>query len=272
MTIIILGVNGMLGSMLYFVTKTKHPDLNPIGLSKSEFDVLNDDIHKLDEYVHENSCTIINCIGAIPQKKYTDEEYNKINVTFPNKLANYCQTKNIKLIHISTNCVFSGNKDMCIETDTPDASDVYGKTKYLGEPSYGLTIRCSIVGLEKHTFCGLMEWFLNTNLSQVNGFIDSYWNGITTLELSKIIINHIVDDSNTTNLLHYYSENSLSKYNILGYLNQKFSKNILINKKENGLKYYTLSSIYTKHRKSIYLQIDELADIYDEYKTFYNLK
>lgn len=263
---IVLGSNGMLGSMICFLaTKYNRPF---VSLSKSDFNIY-DNISKLDTYLSSDSI-IINCIGAIPQKDYSIEEYNIINTIFPQNLSIYCKMKHIKLIHISTNCVFSGSSDST-EMDIPNATDIYGISKYLGEPSYGLVIRCSIIGPEKHTFCGLLEWFLHSN--EVYGFIDSFWNGITTLELSNIIFDYIdgsIDGSIPNKLVHYYSENTVSKYDILTYVN-KYT-NVIIHKKENNLAYYTLSSIYTTPRKNIYNQIDELFSIFYEYKQFYNIK
>ena len=272
MSVIILGSNGMLGSMIYFLAKTEYSHIPIITISKSDFDVLYDNMSNLESLLCTHDCkVIINCIGAIPQKKYTPHEYNIINTTFPQDLSIYCKDKGISLIHVSTNCVFSGAKDMCLESDKSDASDIYGETKYLGEPSYGLVIRCSIVGLEKHTFCGLIEWFLHNESTEINGFTDSFWNGLTTLELSHIILTHINNNTIEDKLIHYYSENSLSKYDILTYVNNIFNKNAVINKKENGIKFYTLSSIYTKPRKNIYKQIDDLYSTYAKYKAFYNL-
>jgi dTDP-4-dehydrorhamnose reductase len=272
MSIIILGSNGMLGSMLHFLCKTQYTHIPAINISKSDFDVLKDNIDKLDCLLPDSSNhTIINCIGAIPQKKYTPDEYTKINTTFPHDLSAYCKSRNYSLLHISTNCVFSGKNGNCLESDIPDADDVYGKSKFLGEPSYGLTIRCSIIGPEKHTFCGLMEWFLNNNSSEIGGFTDSFWNGLTTLELSKIIFEIISTGKIHNGLLHYYSENTLSKYQILEALKSKFNKQVTINKKENGLKYYTLSSIHNKPRNNIYTQLNELAEVFDKYKCFFGV-
>jgi dTDP-4-dehydrorhamnose reductase len=271
MNIIILGSNGMLGSMLYFIIKTRHPRLNAIQISKTDFDALHDSVEKFDTLIPVNSI-IVNCIGAIPQKKYSNEHYTLLNTTFPQELAIYCKNRDLKLIHISTNCVFSGIKDNCLESDVADADDTYGQSKFLGEPSYGLTIRCSIIGPEKHTFCGLLEWFLHNTSLQVNGFTDSFWNGLTTLELTKIILEYIDLNNVADAMVHHYSENSLSKYDILEYINNIFAKHIVINRRENGLKYYTLSSNYTKPRKSIQGQINELYSVFNEYKQFYNLK
>lgn len=269
--ILILGSNGMLGSMLLFYFKSYHKDIDILGLTKSEFNVLSDNISKLDNYIKPRTI-VINCIGAIPQKKYNNEEYITLNTEFPKLLSTYCKINNIKLIHISTNCVFSGKNKNYVETDIPDAQDDYGCSKYLGEPSYGLTIRCSIIGPEKHTFCGLMEWFLHTQENEVNGFTDSFWNGLTTLELTKIIIDIINRNVFDNKVLHYYSENTASKYELLEHINKLFCMNKIINKKVNGLKYYTLSSIYTNPRKNIYEQLNELKQIYSDYLTFYNLK
>jgi dTDP-4-dehydrorhamnose reductase len=271
MNILLLGSNGMLGSMLHFLLKTKY-SLPFLSLSKSDFDVLNDEIYKLDNYISSPDTVIINCIGAIPQKKYSDEDYKLINISFPLKLSTYCKFKNIKLIHISTNCVFSGIKDNCMESDKADATDIYGISKLEGEPDYGLVLRCSIIGPEKHTFCGLMEWFLNNKASEINGFTDHFWNGLTTLELSKIILDFVENKNINSTLLHLFSENTLSKYEIVQYINKVFHTNITINKKEFGTKYYTLSSNFTQPRKSIYDQIDELFTIFNNYKEFYNLK
>lgn len=272
MKLYIFGSNGMLGSMLYFVAKRNHQNIETIPISREEFNVQTDSISKLDNVINAEDSIIVNCIGAIPQKKYSDEDYKLINTTFPQELSLYCKSNNIKLIHISTNCVFSGTKNNCGETDQPDATDIYGLSKYLGEPAYGLVIRCSIIGPEKHTFCGLMEWFLNNSSNEINGFIDSYWNGLTTLELSTIIFDHIQSNKLEDQLIHYYSENTLSKYEIISYFGQIFGKKCQINKKENGTKYYTLSSNYTKPRKNIYNQIDDIKLIFDDYKKFYNLK
>ena len=129
MTIIILGSNGMLGSMIYFLSKTQYSHIPTIAISKSDFDVLHDNINKLDTLLPDNNYTIINCIGAIPQKKYTPDEYAKINTTFPQDLSEYCKIRKYPFIHISTNCVFSGKKDNYLESDIPDTDDIYGKSK-----------------------------------------------------------------------------------------------------------------------------------------------
>lgn len=267
--IIILGVNGMLGSMLLFVAEINNINVKP--LNRQDFDILVHPIEKLDPYIDNTKHTvIINCIGAIPQKNHTEEEYYNINTNFPQNLSYYCSQRQIELIHISTNCVFSGKKDKCIETDKPDEEELYGRTKYLGEPNYGLVIRCSIIGLEKNTNYGLLEWFLNSS-GVINGYIDSIWNGITTFELSNIIFERIKNNQIKNCIEHYYSNQSYSKYELLGHINTIFKQKRKIYPIEKGLKYYTLSSISNLPRKDIIDQLQVLYNIYPEYKKFYSL-
>ncbi len=264
----------MLGSMIQFVGNKLYHHLSMIGLSRNEFDIIRDDMHTLDKYIPDRrcDCVIVNCIGAIPQKTYSDDDFKRINVLFPLELSAYCSERGIPLIHVSTNCVFSGKKSGCLESDIPDAEDVYGLTKWKGEPSYGLTIRCSIIGPERHSFSGLMEWFLTNPSTSVFGYTDSYWNGLTTYELSTIILDRICQSDIPNKVIHYYSENTISKYDLLQQLNTIFHTGKTINSKTNGVKFYTLSSDVTVPRKNISLQLQELHTIYETYKTYYNLK
>ncbi len=262
MSIVILGSNGMLGSMLYYYAKKNGIEI--IDVDRSKYDAIKDSISKLLEIIPRDSY-VINCIGAIPQKKYADQDFVYLNSIFPKELSKVCKSINSKLIHISTNCVFSGKKPYCTEIDIPDEEDIYGKSKYEGEPVDALTIRCSIIGFEKGSKYGLLEWFLNNNNESINGYIDSFWNGLTTLELSKIIYDIILNKKYCIGLYHYYSENTISKYELLNYVKNIIKKKIYINPIENGKKNYTLKSLYTIHRENIYKQIDELLFIHKEY-------
>lgn len=269
MNIIILGSNGMLGSMICYYAN--YINIKIIPIDRDLFNVINDPIEKLKEWINSESY-VINCIGAIPQKKYDNYEFIELNKVFPNKLSLFCKENKAKLIHISTNCVFSGKKSNYIESDIPDEDDIYGKSKYQGEPVGALTIRCSIIGFEKGSNYGLLEWFLQNKSSSISGYIDSFWNGLTTLELSKIIFDIIINNIYSTGIRHYYSTNTLSKYDILDYLNKKMNKKLYINPVNNGIKYYTLNSIINNPRKNIYEQLDELFSIYDKYKKYYKLE
>jgi dTDP-4-dehydrorhamnose reductase len=258
MRVIILGANGMLGSMMTTYGKTTANEV--CALTRTDFNVLINPVEHLDQLLTEDCC-IVNCIGAIPQKHYSETEFHVLNTDFPHILTNYCKKHRIPLFHISTNCVFSGATPNCVETDIPDAEDVYGASKAHGEPiEWAVVLRCSILGPERSSHTGLMDWFLTTSNTSVNGYTDSMWNGLTTLELSKYIYEQIDKKQFAHCLVHLYSENTLSKYELLTTLRRLYSKIIEIVPVQNGLKYYTLQSLITSPRKTIEEQLAELRE------------
>jgi dTDP-4-dehydrorhamnose reductase len=263
MKLIILGSNGMMGSMLSFVCrKMNYPALR---VSRTMFDALHDPVEKLKKYF-DGPCCVVNCIGAIPQKKFSDDDFLRLNSEFPQKLAAFLKSENVSYIHMSTNCVFSGNRGMCSEEDAPDASDVYGLSKFRGEPDYGMIIRCSIIGPERNSSSGLMEWFLQNKDSNVYGYDDHFWNGLTTHELANIIIHCVSNNFIPNGLFHFNSEAPLSKYELLCELKRLFGKSTNIIPKSQGVKHYTLASVKTHPQKSIVKQLEEVRAIYDEFK------
>jgi dTDP-4-dehydrorhamnose reductase len=266
MKVLLLGANGMLGSMLEFVgsTQTTH---EIIPIKRDTFDVLHQSSTILVEFMKE-PCCVVNCIGAIPQRSYHEADMITLNTTFPLELAELCDKMNIPLIHISTNCVFSGKESNCIESDPLSATDSYGKSKANGEPSTCVILRCSIIGPESSgTAVGLLEWFLHAN-EPVSGYTDHYWNGLTTLELAKCIYDIIDRQLFTPRIEHLFSSNTLSKYDILVEINKCFHKNSIIRPISKGTKYYTLQSIHHGPQKTIQEQLHELSSIIDTYREY----
>jgi dTDP-4-dehydrorhamnose reductase len=267
MKVIILGANGMLGSMLEFVGSTLS-DNTIFPIKRDTFDVLLQPLSFLMEFIKQEPCCIVNCIGAIPQRSYIEDDMTKLNTTFPLELAELCNKMNIPLIHISTNCVFSGEKSNHIESESPSAIDIYGKSKANGEPKSCVVLRCSIIGPESSgTSFGLMEWFINSN-EDITGYTDHYWNGVTTFELAKCIYEIIDKKLFTPRIEHIFSINTLSKYDILLELKQYFNKNINIQPISKGIKYYTLHSIHRPPQKTIQEQIKDLDHIMNEYREY----
>jgi dTDP-4-dehydrorhamnose reductase len=265
MKIVILGSSGMLGSMLVFVGKKRGLNVQSIG--RQMFDVLRDPVESLDALIQseEGGVCFINCIGCIPQRKYSYEDYKKINEEFPKYLAAYCQSHNFGLIHISTNCVFKGDKPYCKEDDLLTAEDTYGKTKGLGEPSYGIVLRASIIGPEKHSSFGLLAWFLKNSASQIQGYTQQFWNGLTTLELSSCIYDEFLEKSWGSEIVHLYSSRTLSKYELLSTCKDIFAKEILIEPYIGDARHYTLSSSKLAARKDIEEQLHDLSLVYNEF-------
>lgn len=159
---------------------------------------------------------VINCIGAlIRESREHPDNAVLLNAWLPNYLQKVCRSHGAKLIHISTDCVFSGKKGHYSETDFRDADDVYGRSKALGEINndHDLTIRTSIIGPElKENGEGLFHWFM-TQKGLVYGFKTAIWSGVTTLELAKAIDYAI--DHNSVGLVQLSNGEGISKYDLL---------------------------------------------------------
>jgi dTDP-4-dehydrorhamnose reductase len=252
--------------MLEFVGSTQTTN-EIIPIKRDTFDVLQQSPSTLIDFMKE-PCCVVNCIGAIPQRSYHEADMITLNTTFPLELAELCNKMNVPLIHISTNCVFSGKESNYIESDPLNATDSYGKSKANGEPSTCVILRCSIIGPESSgTAVGLLEWFLHSNES-ISGYIDHDWNGLTTLELSKCIYDIIDKQLFTPRIEHLYSSNTLSKYDILLEMNRCFNKNSTIHPISKGLKHYTLQSIQRSPQKTIQEQIQDLSSMINAYREY----
>lgn len=166
---------------------------------------------------------IINCIGILVKGSRDEERAIYLNSYLPHQLKTICKNIGAKLIHISTDCVFSGSKGLYIESDIKDGQGVYARTKILGEiiDNTNVTLRTSIVGPElKNNGEGLFHYFMSNN-NTISGFTKSIWSGVTTLELSKTI--KWVIDNNVTGLHHVTNNCSINKYQLLT-LFKKYSK------------------------------------------------
>jgi dTDP-4-dehydrorhamnose reductase len=241
--ILVLGGAGMLGHIVlqklygkdtfevFDITRKKDNRLNNF-----ECDVTNlNSLFKIIKYI--NPDYIINCIGVLIKGSIQDPSNAiLINALLPHKLAQFSKAINAKLIHISTDCVFDGSKGSYIETDNKTAQDTYGLSKSLGEinDDKNLTLRTSIIGPElKDNGEGLFSWFVKQK-GEVNGFTESIWGGITTMVLADIIIKSI--NENHTGLIHVTNGKSISKYDLLNLIRDKFELNKINLKRVYGKK------------------------------------
>jgi dTDP-4-dehydrorhamnose reductase len=245
MKIIIFGSNGMLGTYLnkflseiYDVVSITRKD---IDLSKaSENEVLN----FLSNRVSEKDL-IINASGIIKQREYDINDMIKVNSVFPNILSKFKKNTNCNIIHISTDCVYSGHKGNYLENDSHDCLDEYGKTKSLGENKNLTIIRTSIIGEELHNKKSLIEWAKSQSNKTINGYTNHLWNGVTCLELSKLIDKIIKTKNFWIGIKHIFSPKTVSKYELLNIINEIYGLNITINKTETLEKCYrNLNSLY----------------------------
>lgn len=165
---------------------------------------------------------VINCIGIVKQATAAADTWRvmQVNALFPHQLADLCEASGARLIHISTDCVFSGRSGSYRETDMPDADDLYGRSKQLGEvirPGC-LTIRTSIIGRELSGSHGLLEWFLGHRGGEVDGFTQAVFSGLTTLELARVLERVVSDHGDLAGLFHVASE-PISKADLLSRIN-----------------------------------------------------
>jgi len=160
---------------------------------------------------------VVNCIGIIKQSPLAHDPLPAllVNAVFPHRLSQLCRVGGIRLIHISTDCVFSGKKGNYVESDQSDATDLYGRTKYLGEVANPdtLTLRTSIIGRELGTRFGLIEWFLSQK-GTIRGFTRAIYSGFTTDELSRIIVKHVLPHQGLQGIYHV-SCSPISKFDLL---------------------------------------------------------
>ena len=173
---------------------------------------------------------VINCVGIIKQKESANDPLVilPINSIFPHRLARLCKLIDARLIHISTDCVFSGIRGSYVESDVVDARDLYGISKAIGEISYSntITLRTSIIGHESQSTNGLLEWFLSQD-SQCKGYRRAIFSGLPTVVLSKIIRDYIIPNREISGLYHVGSD-PINKFDLLKIISEVYKKQIKI--------------------------------------------
>lgn len=192
-----------------------------------------------------NPDVVINCIGLIKQhdesKKYT--EAVEINALLPHKVAQQCSRIGAKLIHFSTDCVFDGQIGNYVELDLPSATDLYGKSKCLGEVDYGnhITLRTSIIGHELQSTVSLVDWFLSEEGS-VKGFSKAVFSGLPTAYVAKVIQDYVLPNKSLSGL-YQLSVDPIDKYSLLSKVSAIYEKEIKIEKYEDFVIDRSLNSL-----------------------------
>jgi len=241
--VLILGVSGMLGNAMFrfFSTNKKcevfgtirSPSLLnyfPTQLRQSVITgIAVEDSDKLRNIFSEQiPDVVINCIGLVKQLSASNDALAAIpvNSLLPHRLAHLCEIYESRLIHISTDCVFSGSKGMYIESDAPDAKDLYGRSKLLGEVHYNhsVTLRTSIIGRELTGNRSLVSWFLSQT-GQIKGFNKVFFSGLPTVELARVICNFVIPNGNLRGLYHV-SAPRISKHELLKLIAAVYQKTI----------------------------------------------
>lgn len=235
MKVLIFGSNGMLGN---YVKKFLSQSYQIVSITRSEYDIQTLNNKTLLELLLSNNLQkndiVINCAGVIPQsskqKKIDKRNYFTINSLFPVILGNLCSEFNARMIHITTDCVFSGKKGNYNENDVHDENNDYGVSKSLGELCNSTIIRTSIIGEETKNKRSLLEWVKSNKNKEINGYVNHLWNGVTCLQLAKIIDEMIKKELFWKGVRHIFSPVSVSKFELVSIINDKYNLNIKINK------------------------------------------
>lgn len=255
-TILTLGITGMLGHTLfqkltYNINFTTYGTTRKALPSSVQRSLIYENIqaNNLENIANIISTLkpkfVINCIGIIKQLPSAKDSIPtiSINALFPHQLAQICLQHNVKLIQISTDCVFSGNKGNYTEQDNPDPIDLYGRTKLLGEVTYNncLTLRTSIIGRELSSQNGLVEWFISQKGKTVKGYDRAIYTGLTTQALAQIIEKIILEHPSLSGLWHVSSE-PITKYQLLNIINETFHLKITIERDQTFICNRSLNS------------------------------
>ncbi len=260
--ILVLGERGMLGNaVLRYFSINKDYSIHTMKNRWSSENLKN----FKEEIIEISPEFIVNCIGKIPQKGGSDLNYQDLNVNLPM----FLETLNIKIIHPSTDCEFSGvdSRDFLYKKSSErDAADLYGiskaKISEKIEKEFKNTkiIRVSILGHEINTSVSLLDWFLSSK-GEVDGYVNHYWNGITTLEWAKLCSGIIENWDNYPTLNQYGTKEINSKYDLLNIIKKVYDKNIVINK------FITIKNINKSLESDMLLR--KIEDQLYELKEFY---
>lgn len=249
-TVLVLGAAGMLGHLLFSELSKRGglevqgtvravegldrwfpPDLRGGirgGVDAERFDT----VLRVLEAVRPG--VVVNCVGVVKQRPEAKDPAVSIavNSLFPHRLARACAQIGARMVHIGTDCVFSGGKGNYRESDPPDALDLYGRTKLLGEVDAegSVTLRTSLIGHEISGRHGLVEWFLAQE-GAVKGFARAVFSGVPTVEMARIVAERILPDDRLSGLYHVSSE-PISKYELLRLVAKAYGKRIGIERDE----------------------------------------
>ena len=239
MKILILGIDGMIGHKIaqslandFIIVGSTRKKINnqDIGIKKCNLvthDFIKDNTLNLLDNIKPN--IIINCVGVTIRRGINTNKNNTelLNSKLPHKLNEWVEKNQKKLIHFSSDCVFSGEKGNYFDNSTPDADDIYGLSKSHGEVKSDntLTIRCSIIGREIFNHTELFEWLYSMKNKKIEGYKNVIYSGVTSTWMGKTIT-HIIKNKIELNGIYNISSIPISKYDLLVKLSDIFNLNV----------------------------------------------
>ena len=262
--------------------KAKHAPLDRVEWLQGDDIVSGVDVMNLDA-LHEILAElrpdyVINCVGIIKQRHEAQAAIPSITVNslLPHKLAEIVQEWGGRLIHFSTDCVFSGKRGQYTEDDDSDAEDLYGKSKFLGEvmTANALTLRTSIIGRELVEHQSLLEWFRSQNHKTVKGFKRAIFAGVTTNQMAKVVTDILQRDEPLSGLYQIVSD-PISKYDLLCLLREVYGLDIEIipddtfacDRSMKGDKFYATTGYTSPPWPELVKNLAEDQTPYDQWRT-----
>lgn len=217
-TICVIGAGGMLGYAVggYFASK----GWSVINISRSSYDIAKEPIESLIPLI-KDADLVVNCAGVIKPRiaQLSTEEVLKVNSIFPHNLALIANSLNVRAIHVTTDCIYSGTKGNYNELSPIDAQDVYGLSKAAGDTRAIMTLRTSIIGEEPvGQSRSLVEWVRKQDGQTMNGFLNHSWNGVTTWYLATIIEAIIQKGLYKPGISHIHSPKAVNKYELVSHI------------------------------------------------------
>jgi len=238
MRVLILGGSGMLGHQLCHVLSghietwatfrdnpAQYEQYNFIGQEHALGGVKAEDFSSVQQAIEKiQPDVVVNSIGIVKQRDEAKQAIPSIqvNALFPHQLADLCTDQEVRLVQISTDCVFSGFRGQYTEVDIPDPVDLYGRSKLLGELNRPgcLTLRTSIIGWQLNTFSSLLSWFSQQRGQRIKGYQKAIYSGFSTRVLAGLISDLIKTRPDLSGLYQVASQ-PISKYDLLIALRDK---------------------------------------------------
>ena len=217
--VIIFGAEGMLGWQVshYLQQSNQINNAEILQVSRNQFDILTDDVNQcLSQLESSDHDLIVNCAGLTNRHLDKSEaDFMRINAEFPKALGHYANVNGGRVIHVSTDCVFSGKSGNYSEEAVCDVSDLYGRSKHAGDAAEVISLRTSLIGIEMKHHYSLLSWIISNDEREILGYTNHFWNGITTLTFAKTIEQMMQGGLPENGLYHIHSPNTVSKYELL---------------------------------------------------------
>jgi dTDP-4-dehydrorhamnose reductase len=245
MRVLVLGASGMLGNailrllserhdwVVYGTVRVHNSALQELAPRAQILDGINADQPDslISAFKSSRPQIVINCIGIVKQLAGAQDplEAIPINSLLPHRLTQLCELMRARLVHISTDCVFSGIQGNYRESDFPDANDLYGRSKLIGEVTcaHAITLRTSIIGPELHRSHGLIGWLLSQQ-GEINGHINAIFSGLPSCELARAIRDFVIPNKDLSGIYNVAAE-PISKYDLLRLVTKEYGKVLQIN-------------------------------------------